>query len=275
MGRSNDNWKFEGFSSPNFTTIPDEFFDWVSPRLTGAEVKVMNYIMRRTFGFKKQCDNISISQMLGGIVKKNGKRLDLGAGLAKSTLTDALNSLEKKGVIIRKQQWDIKNGGCVASNYQLHFRSMTPGSKTGQGMSEISTRPLVQKPDTQYTVNNKQVDNNVNVANKTRKQSPLHKLEDLEKENDHIKLIAADILEALGDNQSKQFYLLVARKIPEFYIRETLSELKQSTVRSKARVFTRKMLDFVDYALNKKLKQEFGDFKSRRVEIAQRFRSHQ
>jgi tyrosine-protein kinase Etk/Wzc len=36
-----------------------------------------------------------------------------------------------------------------------------------------------------------------------------------------------------------------------------------------------KMLDFVDSAINKKLEQEFGDYKSRRVEIAQRFRSHQ
>ncbi len=91
----------------------------------------------------------------------------------------------------------------------------------------------------------------------------------------HIKLIAADILDVFGDNQSQRFYLLVARKIPEDYIRETLSELKQSTVRSKARVFTRKMLDFTDATLNKKLEQEFCNFKSRRVEIAERFRSHQ
>lgn len=131
MPRREDDWQFDGFSGPNVTGIPHEYFDWVSPRLTGAESKAMNYIMRRTFGFKKQCDNISLSQMLDGIVKKDGQRLDLGAGLSKSTLTDALNSLVRKGIIVRTQQWDDKNGGCVASNYQLRFHDMTPGSKTG------------------------------------------------------------------------------------------------------------------------------------------------
>lgn len=226
MARSNDTWQFEGFSSPNTTNVPDQYFDWVSPRLSGAESKAMNYIMRRTFGFKKTSDNISLSQMLHGIVKKNGERLDLGAGLAKATLTDALNSLEAKGVIVRKQQWDEKRGGCIASNYQVRFKETTPGSNfgqgydtpgsvSGQGLSENSTRPLGQKSDTQYTVNNIQLYNNVNVSKNEKGRSPLHKLDDEQHDKDHIKLIAADILEILGDEHSKKFYLLVARKIPE------------------------------------------------------------
>jgi hypothetical protein len=291
MNRDRASWKFEGFCSPNTTQVPDEFFDVLSPHLSGGEVKVLLYIIRRTFGFKKDRDNISLSQMLNGIIKKNGDRLDFGAGMSKPSLCRALKTLTKKEIIIPTKQFDYK-GGCIATNYQLSFHGRknisarpmatrfdagkgTPGKEMRQGVSQNLDSPLVKKRDTQYTVNNIQLDNNVNVANKIRKRSPLHKLEDVQKENDHIKLIAADILEVFGDNQSKRFYLLVARKIPEDYIRETLSELKQSTARSKARVFTRKMLDFVDSALNKKLEQEFGDFKSRRVEIAQRFRSHQ
>jgi hypothetical protein len=291
MNRDRTSWKFEGFCSPNTTQVPDEFFDVLSPHLSGGEVKVLLYIIRRTFGFKKDRDNISLSQMLNGIIKKNGDRLDFGAGMSKPSLCRALKTLTKKEIIIPTKQFDYK-GGCIATNYQLSFHGRknisarpmatrfdagkgTPGKEMRQGVSQNLDSPLVKKRDTQYTVNNIQLDNNVNVAKKIRKRSPLHKLEDLQKENDHIKLIAADILEVFGDNQSKRFYLLVARKIPEDYIRETLSELKQSTVRSKARVFTRKMLDFVDSAINKKLEQEFGDYKSRRVEIAQRFRSHQ
>lgn len=53
MDRDVEKWQFEGFSSPNFTSVPDEFFDVLAPRLSGSEVKVLLYIIRRTFGFKK------------------------------------------------------------------------------------------------------------------------------------------------------------------------------------------------------------------------------
>lgn len=44
---------FFGFKSPNYTTVPDELFDILLPRLSGAELKVLLYIVRRTFGWKK------------------------------------------------------------------------------------------------------------------------------------------------------------------------------------------------------------------------------
>ncbi|MCU7866456.1 MAG: replication protein [Candidatus Thiodiazotropha sp. (ex Lucinoma borealis)] len=272
--------------------VPDEFFDYLAPRLNNAELKVVIYIIRRTFGFKKWYDNISLSQMVDGIVKKNGERLDHGTGLKKSAVCDALSSLEKKKVIIRKKQYDAA-GGAIATSYQLHMHGQfhtqqegTPVRVSGQGVVHPSphfrtgavhdsARPLSASADTQYTVNNKQGDNNVNVTNKTRTRSPLHKLDDAIKETDHIKLIVADILETLGDAHSKKFYLLVARKIPEHYIRGALSELKQSTVRSKARVFTSMMLDYVEYGVNRKLEQQYDELKSGRDQIARRFKSSQ
>ena len=54
--------------------------------LSGAEVKVMLYIFRRTLGFKRYADNISLNQLLNGIVRRDGTRLDHGTGLSKSTL---------------------------------------------------------------------------------------------------------------------------------------------------------------------------------------------
>ena len=43
---------FSGFSSLNSTQTPDIVFDLILPFLTGAEVKVFMYIIRRTFGLK-------------------------------------------------------------------------------------------------------------------------------------------------------------------------------------------------------------------------------
>jgi hypothetical protein len=44
---------FQGYSTPSYTMVPDELFDEHLPFLSGAELKVLLYIIRRTFGFKR------------------------------------------------------------------------------------------------------------------------------------------------------------------------------------------------------------------------------
>ena len=268
MEHSDTLWTFRGFSSPNFTSVPDEFFDELAPRLNGGEVKALLYIIRRTFGFKKERDNISLSQMLNGIVRRNGERLDNGAGLSKPSLCRALNGLVEKQVILATRQFDF-NGSNLATCYQLNMRGRveaeTLGKKMRQGglshnltkgLSHNLTKPLVKKRDIQYTVNNKQLDNNVNVVNKGKKgDNYLHLLPDVRSESAHTDLIAADILESLGDKQSAAFYQLVARKVPEDTIHRCLSELKTGNVRSKPKVFTRHMMAYAETEVAK----EAGD----------------
>lgn len=91
---TNQSWQFPGVSSPNTTQVPDQFFDELLPILSGGELKVLFYITRRTFGFKKEQDSISLSQMLNGIRTKSGRQLDYGTGLSKKTLLLALRNLK-------------------------------------------------------------------------------------------------------------------------------------------------------------------------------------
>jgi hypothetical protein len=44
---------YKGYLSPNYIPVPDELFDEQLPDLSGSELKVLLYIIRRTFGFKK------------------------------------------------------------------------------------------------------------------------------------------------------------------------------------------------------------------------------
>src|SRR2546421_4672039 len=94
---------FKGYSKPNYTPVPDELFDQQLPDLSGAELKVLLYIIRRTFGFKKQSDNISLNQLLNGIQTKEGEVLDRGTGLSKKTLLETIKSLVGKNLIITKR----------------------------------------------------------------------------------------------------------------------------------------------------------------------------
>src|SRR3954447_25987413 len=95
-------YRFSGFVTPRYTPTPDQLFDeLLAPGLlTEAELRVLLYIVRRTFGWKKDCDDISLSQITRGIVRRDGTRLDWGAGVAKSTAVRAIKGLVEKSVIL-------------------------------------------------------------------------------------------------------------------------------------------------------------------------------
>lgn len=165
----NPPWRFQGFVFPTTTPIPDQVFDELLPRLTGNELKVLLYICRRTFGFKRESDNISLNQMLDGIVKKDGTRLDGGVGLSKPTLLRALKSLREQEIILVEHRSSAARGN-QPTNYRLNIRTNYPpqaatkpeeeeeesdptlGKKMNLGGSQNFTKPLVKKRYPQQTV---------------------------------------------------------------------------------------------------------------------------
>src|SRR3954468_20704663 len=111
-------YRFVGFVAPRYTPTPDELFDdLLAPGvLTEAELRVLLYIVRRTFGWKKDSDAISLSQLTGGIVRRtlgwkkdsdaislsqltggivrrDGTRLDWGAGVRRPAAVRAIRGL--------------------------------------------------------------------------------------------------------------------------------------------------------------------------------------
>ncbi len=159
---------FRGFQKPNYTMVPDELFDDLLADLSGSEVKALLYIVRRTFGFKRDSDSISINQMLEGITARDGRVLDRGTGLARSTLVTALKSLEERNVIISERR-SSPDQGFEATIYRLNVigyepegrseNPVTPSMKIELGVSENRTPPstkielaLVRKSNPQETV---------------------------------------------------------------------------------------------------------------------------
>src|SRR5205085_7796297 len=99
---SSDNRKpspFRGFRSPNYTMVPDELFDELLVDLSGAELKVLLYVIRRTFGFKKGSDRISKAQLEKGIQRSDGTILDRGTGLSRRAIRLAVDSLVERNVL--------------------------------------------------------------------------------------------------------------------------------------------------------------------------------
>src|SRR4051794_15776295 len=129
-----DEFYFEGFSSPNTTPVPDVVFDRLLGRLKEAELKALLYIIRRTFGFKRGSDSISFNQFLRGITTRDGRVLDEGCGVKdRTTLSNALKSLEKKGIVLSTKGMD-ERGENQTTVYALRFTPGDAANEKGEGM---------------------------------------------------------------------------------------------------------------------------------------------
>jgi DNA-binding Lrp family transcriptional regulator len=84
---------------PNSTQIPNIITDKIIPRIAEAESKCLLYICRRTFGFHKDRDRISLSQFTDGIKSNSGEQLDYGTGLSRPTVVEGLRNLAGSGII--------------------------------------------------------------------------------------------------------------------------------------------------------------------------------
>lgn len=142
-----------GFDRPTTTPVPDELFDLWLPHLSEAELKVLLYIIRRTLGFKKDADAISLSQLAEGIVRRDGRRLDWGAGVSEKSCRRGIAGLLEKGLITQTKT-RLPDGGDGTTIYSLVWRG---GQNDHRGLDNLSAARWSEAPpqETDVTTNNK------------------------------------------------------------------------------------------------------------------------
>jgi len=158
---------FPGFRLPYYTQVPDDLFDVLLPTLSGAELKVLLYLIRRTFGFKKDSDAVSLTQICEGIKRRDGTILDRGTGLHRETAVNALRALEERRIILAYRSTSAERGN-ETTTYRLHLvgESDQGGSENPTGGSRILPPPLVGAADPQETVQETEEQENDLLANK-------------------------------------------------------------------------------------------------------------
>ena len=131
-----------GFSKPTTTQTPDPIFDYWQTRLTGAEMRVLLYAVRRTYGFKKDDDNISLDQFEHGITTETGAVLDEGCGCSRKSILRAIKLLIDKDILIKTRRRGADKRDDV-SNYRLHIVDERQG-RPERGFRAVNT---TQVPD--------------------------------------------------------------------------------------------------------------------------------
>jgi len=171
-----DKLQFRGFVSPRYTQVPDELFDDLMAHLSGAELKVLMYIIRRTFGFKKDTDNISLKQICTGIKTREGEVLDKGTGLSLSTVQVALKGLIEKNCVLTVRNRS-KEKGDEATTYSLNILPYTdyrqggiPKIGNGGYRKSVTQETVLQNTDIQHRISNSKSYSNKSNDNKVGKE---------------------------------------------------------------------------------------------------------
>jgi len=160
----NKDFVFEGFRYPRYTQVPDELFDVLMPDLTEAEIKCLLYVIRRTFGFRKESDAIATKQFIEGIVTRDGRQLDRGTGLSSKGVWSGLKGLEEKG-IIEVARRVAPDGDYEINVYSLKFHVSERGVPTlGSNPYYLRKEPVTTSGSIQETVEQETVEQETDLS---------------------------------------------------------------------------------------------------------------
>ena len=98
---------------PNSYQKPNLYTDKLMRFLTGDEWKTLDYALRRTFGFQREMDRISVSQFMNGNGRLDGDGVpvEFGTGLSREAQIRALNELMRFGILVEVAPNNAQNHG--------------------------------------------------------------------------------------------------------------------------------------------------------------------
>lgn len=232
--------RFPGFVIPrqNWFRMPNNWTDITSRMASLAELKVVEYVLRHTWGYHEYglSKRISTNEFMHGRRRQDGSRIDQGTGLSNRSVIDGLRNAVEHGYLIEER--NDRDKARVKKHYQLHMKNLQPDVKNlHRGVQnlhssgeESSHRSEKDTPERHFTVNGDHTTH-----------SPLRQLRDLDQSKHQTDMIAEEILSELGDKHSARFYQLVAAKVPYDVIHQAFGEIKVDGAEAPPKVFTDRM----------------------------------
>jgi hypothetical protein len=286
---------FRGFELPqqNWFRLPNAWTDITCDISSLAELKVVEYVLRHTWGYREfgLAKRISTDEFMRGRRRKDGSRLDRGTGLAKQSVIDGLRKAVVHGYLL--EDVDRSDKGRVKKYYSLRMnraataaRSESDDSPSGlrpygsgqnpdpgvqnpdRGVKNLDTRGLDASPRSEkhtsvrhhtVTVNGEKEKKGTNdgaTKSPDYGRHPVSRLPSMGLPSEQAELLARDMAKELEDRGSLPFYRLVAQHVPEQAVRRHLAEIKVNGAEFPAKLFNYRIRRYVEDRLARaKLRQ--------------------
>lgn len=114
-----DDWKFGGFDDPeeNWVKLPKAIYENLARFSSEAELKVVLYVLRHTWGYGDDYKAMSVDEICAGRKRKDGTRIDSGTGLQPQAARDGIKRAIEHGFV---RVWlDTSDPGRQVKYYML------------------------------------------------------------------------------------------------------------------------------------------------------------
>lgn len=144
MDEQTDNNVFEGFDPPleNWSKLPHAFIEALHMATSLAELKVILYTLRHTWGYHEEWKRITIDEFCEGRKKKDGKRIDGGTGMSRNAVKDGIQRAIDHGFM--RVETDASDAARIKKTYSLNIRGSEvdppEGQKLTPGVPEVDPR---------------------------------------------------------------------------------------------------------------------------------------
>jgi hypothetical protein len=152
--------EFGGFVPPkkNYFPMPNEWTDITAEIDNLAELKVVEYVLRHTWGFQEFgiAKTISVDEFMHGRKRADGSRMDKGTKLSEQSVRNGLTKAIEDGFLICevngndqarvKKSYKLKMVGQEAQ--ELEVKTLDPLKARGQKARPRSTKSLTPEPQT-------------------------------------------------------------------------------------------------------------------------------
>lgn len=132
---------FIGFDRPesNYFRMPNSWTDLTAGINSIAELKVVEYILRHTWGYHEYGikKHITIDEFVHGRRRQDGERMDLGTGLSERAVYDGIRKAVEDGLI--EEETDNTDRGRVRKSYSLRMRDSAQVSKDLSELQDLQT----------------------------------------------------------------------------------------------------------------------------------------
>ena len=122
--RKSERTPFSGFDRPesNYFRMPNTWTDITAEIDNIAELKVVEYILRHTWGYQEYGlkKHITIDEFVNGRRRKDGSRMDKGTGLSERAVYDGLRKAVENSLI--EEEIDDSDRGRIKKSYSLRMR---------------------------------------------------------------------------------------------------------------------------------------------------------
>jgi hypothetical protein len=192
-----------GFEGPNYTQVPNALMDRWLPELSCAELKVLLYLMRRTFGFQRE-------QHAAGL-----RRICDGTGLHLETVADAVKRLRARGLLSYKGRPGQRNV------YTLRF------TKEVYGKSE---HRCSEKPNTEVYGKSEHVERKSSSETKPKKENYKGRLADQDAEPPKVRQTLSKPIHSNSDDdepKNRQSYAVPEDELRSIYRNKAGQEISR------------------------------------------------